>query len=118
MSNFRTIIVPEAVKSIHAEDTTVLSMMDKLVQMATTKKLTLKQIINAIDAHLKDSTPPEVRDEECNDCSVFNWSLTIVNKILLTASVFLCPSHASASKSAHTLMKRWKIVNDPLAKYF
>ena len=52
MTNFRTIIVPEAVKSIYAEDPTVFAVVQQLEKVVCSQKMSLKELADSIEARL------------------------------------------------------------------
>ena len=52
MNNFRTIIVPEAVKSIYAEDPTVFAVVQQVEAVACSQKMTLRELAENIEARL------------------------------------------------------------------
>jgi len=52
MTNFRTIIVPEAVKSIYAEDPTVFAVVQQVQAVACSQKLSLRELAENIEARL------------------------------------------------------------------
>lgn len=52
MTNFRTIIVPEAVKSIYAEDPSVFSVVQQLHAVTCSQKMTLRELVENLEAHL------------------------------------------------------------------
>lgn len=52
MTNFRTIIVPEAVKSIYAEDPTVFAVVQQVQAVACSQKLSLIELAENIEARL------------------------------------------------------------------
>ena len=52
MTNFRTIIVPEAVKSIYAEDPTVFAVVQQVQAVACSQKITLRELAENIEARL------------------------------------------------------------------
>ena len=52
MTNFRTIIVPEAVKSIYAEDPTVVAVVQQLEKVVCSQKMSLKELADSIEARL------------------------------------------------------------------
>ena len=52
MTNFRTIIVPEAVKSIYAEDPTVFAVVQQLEKVVCSQKMSLKELADNIEARL------------------------------------------------------------------
>lgn len=52
MTNFRTIIVPEAVKSIYAEDPTVFAVVQQVQAVACAQKISLRELAENIEARL------------------------------------------------------------------
>ena len=52
MTNFRTIIVPEAVKSIYAEDPSVFAVVQQLEKVVCSQKISLKELADSIEARL------------------------------------------------------------------
>ena len=52
MTNFRTIIVPEAVKSIYAEDPTVFAVVQQVQTVACSQKISLRELAESIAARL------------------------------------------------------------------
>ena len=52
MNNFRMIIVPEAVKSIYAEDPTVFAVVQQVEAVACSQKMTLRELAENIEARL------------------------------------------------------------------
>lgn len=52
MNNFRMIIVPEAVKSIYAEDPTVFAVVQQVQAVACSQKMTLRELAENIEARL------------------------------------------------------------------
>ena len=52
MTNFRTIIVPEAVKSIYAEDPSVFAIVQQVQTVAYTQKISLRELAESIEARL------------------------------------------------------------------
>ena len=54
MTNFRTIIVPEAVKSIYAEDPTVFAVVQQVQAVACSQKISLRELAESIEARLME----------------------------------------------------------------
>ncbi|XP_015766823.1 PREDICTED: serine/threonine-protein kinase SMG1-like [Acropora digitifera] len=52
MTNFRMIIVPEAFKSIYAEDPSVFSVVQQLQAVASSQKMTLRKLVENLEARL------------------------------------------------------------------
>ena len=52
MTNFRIIIVPEAFKSIYAEDPSVFSVVQQLQAVASSQKMTLRKLVENLEARL------------------------------------------------------------------
>ena len=75
MTNFRTIIVPEAVKCIYAEDQTVFAVVQQLQTVACSQKMSLRELIESIQAHLLEMPLTT---------QVGEHSVTIENKIIMS----------------------------------
>lgn len=52
MTNFRTIIVPEAVKSMYAEDPSVLSVVQQVQVVASSQEISLRELTESIEVRL------------------------------------------------------------------
>lgn len=52
MTNFRTIIVPEAFKSIYSEDPNVFAVIQQVQTVAHKQKITLRELAENLEARL------------------------------------------------------------------
>ena len=85
MTNFRTIIVPEAVKSIYAEDPSVFSVVQQLHAVTCSQKMTLRELVENLEAHLLEGHGTvEVGDPQSQDTSASSFPLNVGVKDLVT----------------------------------
>ena len=59
MANFRTIIVPEAIKNIYTEDPTVMTVVQNVQTIISGQKMSLKEIAESIEARFLEGVTAE-----------------------------------------------------------
>lgn len=97
MTNFRTIIVPEAFKSIYIEDPSVFTIIQKVQTVAHTQKISLRELAENLETRLLEG---HVSNEKAQVKDKFYCSRKFL-EIFPPVSHLFSPYHST--KSMETL---------------